>query len=368
MTGTMGEVRIEIRVDTSGRMRPRRRDTQQIGPQSQVMTAGLDRDIIRLFEGWLRLRDRRWREVEIRTFGSLLHRFLFAERDSWNWIDGVIREIQPAVVNLELVFPADGEYARLAAVPWEYLYRPEEPGRAGTYLAGERNLVLSRYIPRTEGRPALPEKETLHVLAVVSQPEDPMLGDVESEDVLAKIQQTAVALNWSLEVLDMPTEKNVKDRLFSGTTPDIVHFMGHGRFDTEDGEASLALVNPTGGTDWVPDRRLAQIMTRGDRAPSVVVLHACDGGVPDFPLSFAGVAPQLARNGVPNVVAMQYEVTNQTAIDFSTNLYQNIADGDELHVAVQGARWQIGDDPVMLGRPVIYRQATGALLTPGAGP
>ena len=81
-----------------------------------------------------------------------------------------------------------------------------------------------------------------------------MLGDVESEDVLAKIQQTAVALNWSLEVLDMPTEKNVKDRLFSGTTPDIVHFMGHGRFDTEDGEASLALVNPTGGTDWVPDR------------------------------------------------------------------------------------------------------------------
>ena len=100
----------------------------------------------------------------------------------------------------------------------------------------------------------------------------------------------------------------------------------------------------------------------------MVVLHACDGGVPDFPLSFAGVAPQLARNGVPNVVAMQYEVTNETAINFSTNLYQNIAEGDELHVAVQRARWQIGDDPVMLGRPVIYRQATGALLTPGARP
>jgi hypothetical protein len=368
----MGDVRIAISVDSRGVLRATRRDTQAKGPPCGVRTAGLDADLIRLFEGWLRLRNRSWREVEIRTFGSLLHRFLFGER-GWDWVEGVIRQVQPALVHLELVFPADGEYARLAAIPWEYLYRPERPGRAGEHLAADRKLVLSRYIPSEHGEPPVPEKDRLQVLVVVSQPNDPLLGEVLYEDVLAQIKQTVAALDWSLDLLYNPTAKQLSDHLFAGAVPDLVHFIGHGQFDPERGEASLALTNQSGyGTDWVADRRLADIITREGSAPRAVVLHACEGGVADFPISFAGLAPQLVRKGVPNVVAMQYAITNDTAIEFSRSLYQSIARGVDLAIAVQEARWQIsrfGDepDPRLLGVPVVYRQGVGALFTSGGG-
>ena len=349
-------------------MRPTRRDTNARGPESQLTGAGLDLDVLRLFEGWLRLRDRRWRESEIRIIGSLLHRYLFGERDSWDWVDGVMREVHPAVVHLELVFPADTEFARLAGLPWEYLYRPETPGRTGAFLATERNLVLSRFIPSSEGLPPLPEKDRLHVLVVVSRPKDALLGEVLYEEVLAQIEQTVAALDWKCEFFDEPTAQGLHDKVFANTVPDLVHFMGHGQFDSGRGEGSLALIGPNGGTQWVPDRQLAAIMTRGAQTPRAVVLHACEGGVADFPLSFAGVATQLVRNRVPNVVAMQYAVTNETAIEFSTSLYHSISDGDDLDVAVQNARWKImafGEDPRLLGLPVVYRQGVGALFARG---
>jgi CHAT domain-containing protein len=364
----MDDVRIEIRVDNRGVLRPTRLDNDATGPEFRIRTSGLDADLIRLFEGWLRLRDRVWREVEIRSFGSLLHRFLFGERDTWDWIDSVIREVDPAVAHLQLVFPADGEYARLAAIPWEYLYRPEKQAEAGAYLAAQRNLILSRYIPRTAGEPLVPAEDELLVLVVVSQPDDPLLGEVLDEEVCKQIEQTVTVLNWKHDVLRDPTAEDLHEKLFDEPIPDVVHFMGHGQFDPERGEASLALIDPRGGTDWVADRRLAGLMTRGGRAPRAVVLHACEGGVANFPLSFAGVAPQLARNGVANVVAMQYEITNDTAIRFSTSLYRSIAAGVDLDAAVQEARWQIvsfSDDPRLVGLPVMYRQSACALFTPG---
>ena len=65
---------------------------------------------------------------------------------------------------------------------------------------------------------------------------------------------------------------------------------------------------------------------------------------------------------------MQYAVTNETAIDFSTCLYKSISKGVDLDIAVQDARWQISrfsNDPRLVGVPVVYSQGPGALFTPG---
>jgi len=329
-----------------------------------------DAELIGLFERWLTLRDRAWRDEEIRVFGSLLHQCLFSE-EIWFWIQAQIDGRSPGTrIRLELIFPADSPYSRLAAIPWEFLYRPDRDGKNGIFLATDPGLILSRYIPLEDGEveEGFAPEQHVQVLVVVSRPEDPRLDPVEYEDVLAAIGDTCQKLGFSVSVLHNPTADELqREALHRPQRPHLVHFMGHGEFDPGLGRGSLALSHPVGGTDWVGDRRLAALLTQDGTGPRAVVLHSCEGGRADFSASFAGVAPQLVRSGVQCVVAMQYAVTNETAISFSTALYERLADGLDLDAAVQASRSRIRlesipPDPRLLGIPVVYLQNRTPLL------
>ncbi|MGW4060840.1 CHAT domain-containing protein [Amycolatopsis sp. NPDC004747] len=351
----MGDVRISVTVDAKGHVQAHRRDNNDKSVVWPIGYSGLDAELIRLFERWLTRRDSDWRESEIRAFGSLLHRCLFGR--NWSWLQSIIDSVQR--VRLELGFPAE---SRLAAIPWEYLYRPDTPTRRGAFLATEPGLVLSRYIPLSGADSGFAPQETLTVLVVVSQPADPRLGEVEYEEVVEQISATATKLNYKvLPTLENPTERDLEEAVRVGA-PDLVHFMGHGEFDDDRGAAALALVDQDGGADWVDDRRIAGILSRHRRAPRAVVLHSCNLGRADYEASFAGVAPQLIRHGVQSVIAMQYPVTNGTATAFSTSLYEALADGNDLDTAAQQARFRIcGNDARLLGLPVVYLQSRTAL-------
>ena len=362
----MADLRIQIVVSRDGWVQARRLDNNAASESAQVAFRGLDAELVALFERWLTIRDRVWRESEIRTFGSLLHRCLFTGT-TWPWIERMIDEQQGRPVRLELVFPPEGEYARMAAVPWEYLFRPERQGRRGAFLATEPDLVLSRYIPSESGEAEFPPEQNLRLLVAVSQPRDPRLGEVEYDEVLAAIEGAAAARGFSVTVLRNPTARSLYESIRDRPAPHLLHFMGHGIFDAERAEAALALVAPDGTADWVEDRRLADLVTRRGAPLRAVVLHSCEGGVSDFTSSFAGLAPQLARSGVQSVVAMQYAVTNETAIEFSVNLYRELAAGTDLDAATQAARFAIHRlstpaDPRLLGVPVVYLQSRRALL------
>jgi hypothetical protein len=363
-------MRIQVTVDEDGQVLARRLDNNATSDRGPVGFRGLDRDLVRLFERWLTIRDRAWREEEISTFGALLHRCLFPDA-IWSWIERTSAEARGGVVRLELVFPSEGAYSRMSAVPWEYLFRPERQTERGRFLATDPKLVLCRYITSGSGEIEFPAEAELRLLVAVSQPRDSRLGEVEYEEVLAEIRHTAESLNLSVTVLNQPTARSLYDAVHAPKPPHLLHFMGHGNFDAERGEASLALVAADGTTDWVDDRRLADLLTRGGVPLRAVVLHSCEGGFGDFSSSFAGLAPQLARSGVQSVVAMQYAVTNETAIEFSLNLYRELAGGADLDTATQTARFAIHRlsspaDPRLVGVPVVYLQSRHSLLTPEA--
>jgi hypothetical protein len=364
--------RISVEVDWKGFVQGRRLANNSHSPKGRVELTGLDPDLIRLFERWLVLRDRQWREDEIRAFGSLLHRYLFESR-VWSWIESAIDDLAEGDrIRLELSFPAKPPYSRLAAIPWEYLYQPARGGRNGRFLATDARIVLSRYIPLEAGEGGFAVTEELRMLIAISQPDDRRLGPVMYDDVLAAIEQWAQESGVAVSVLRNPTAAQLQEAIAppGGQGPHLVHFMGHGEFDPDYGEARLALVAGDGGTDWVPDQRLADIFSRAGVAPRAVVLHSCEGGRADFSVSFAGLAPQLARTGVQCVVAMQYAVTNETAIAFSTSLYRHLTADEDIDVAVQESRWEISGlnasrDPRLLGIPVLYTQSRGGLFTSG---
>lgn len=358
--------RIDVGVGSDGRVVARRWDDGATSPSDhRVGWTGLDAELVRLFERWLMLRDRTWQPDEIRALGQLLHRCLFPD-PVWSWVERAIDRGDEEPVRLSLSFPADGHYSRLAAVPWEYLHTPERAGRRGVFLAQEPNVVLSRWIPSETGLETLRTESAVRVLVVVSQPDDPRLGDVDAEPVLAAIRQLD-HLEFTVTECHNPTVPELA-AVLARDRPHLLHFMGHGEFDPVDGRGAIALSHPEGRTDWVDDRRLTGLLGRGRTGPRVVVLHSCEGARTDYALSFAGLAPQLVRGGVQCVIAMQYAVTNENAITFSTALYEQLAQRRPLDEAVQECRWRmntmIGNDPRLLGVPVVYWQSRDTLLAP----
>ena len=232
-----------------GSVQARRRSNNDPSRRAEVRYDKLNADLIGLFERWLTLRDRVWRDDEIRVFGSLLHQCLFSD-EIWFWIQSAIDNRDPGTrIRLELIFPADPPYSRLAAIPWEYLYRPDRDGKNGIFLATDPGLILSRYIPLedgVEGEGFTPEQH-LQVLVVVSQPDDPRLEPVEYEDVLDAIGDTCRKLGFSVSVMHNPTAEELwREALQRPQRPHLVHFMGHGEFDPGHGEGSLAFSQPAG--------------------------------------------------------------------------------------------------------------------------
>jgi hypothetical protein len=365
---------IVVSVTTEGRVEARRDDDARANT-GRIEFTGLDADLIRMFERWLSERDRTWRRDEITAVGRLLHRAILDGGVS-DFVNQTLSNLGPDDrIRLQLTFPADGA-GHLPAVPWEYLYAPDRPNRPGFFLSTDPRFILCRYIPLERGRSSLsPEDPPLRMLAVVSQPDDPYLGEVVAEPVLEQFDDLAGRLPISIETLQDPTIDRLEDAL-RARRPHILHFMGHGDYDAHGEEGRIALVDDEGGTRWVSDRLLAEILQHARAIPRLVVLHSCDGGRVDYRANFAGMAPQLIRNGVQCVVAMQYAVTNRVAIDFSTTFYRHLSNGAPVDEAVQEGRWRITrpsnsnvDDPRLLGVPLIYLYSRDAIIsTGGDGP
>ena len=366
----MAVVEIEVTVSSTGLVTGRRSDGAR-GPQGQLGFHGVDAELIRVFERWLAERDREWRYAELRAFGGVLHRALFPS-DLWHWIEQSLDDLaRDDRLRLQLAFPSSG-LAHLAAIPWEYLYAPDRDGRDGFFLATNRRCALTRHIPLETGQRDATGEPPLRVLVLISQPADATLGEVVAEPVLQDLAEAAAAgLPLELTVKRQPT-RGMLDEVVPALRPDVVQFMGHGRYDEQQEQGQIALVDDTGRTDWVGEAVLAQLLGDPGEMPRLVYLHSCSGGQADYQASFAGIAPRLIRRGTQCVVAMQYAVTNRTAIAFSKGFYRGLTAGLPLDEAVQSGRRSLAvhyeQDPRLLGIPVVYLHSLDALLVPKSRP
>lgn len=363
----MSAPQIAVRVASDGTLSLRNWTTRaQCNPTARVDLSGLDGRVLRLFERWMTLRDRSWDWEEVRIFGQLLHRTLFPG-DSWRWVE---RQAAPGHdrVRLMLAFPADQAASRLASLPWEYLCAPDRPGRAGQFLVLEPWLVLSRVVP--SGALEYPDgdmsRDPVRVLPVVGEADNRRLGAVDYEPVLTAIRRTGQARGFRiLDPVVGATARRLREVVSDPVDgrPHIVHFLGHGRF--REGRGAVALCDGAGETDWVEEHRLAEALCSPDWAPSLVLLHACEGGAIEFEERFAGLAPALAQGGTRCVIGMQYAVTNAAAVTFSTAVYRSMAAQRSLDEAVQDGRrelWEETHDPRLLGVPMLYQNTAQPLF------
>ena len=95
------------------------------------------------------------------------------------------------------------------------------------------------------------------------------------------------------------------------------------------------------------------------RSLRLAVLNSCEGARGDRADPFSGTAQSLIQQGIPAVVAMQFEITDDAAITFGHVLYEAIADGYPLDAATAEARKAIYADGNLTewGTPVLYSRA-----------
>lgn len=226
------------------------------------------------------------------------------------------------------------EAPSVAALPWEFLYDPQE----GDHICLLRETPLTRYtaLPRDQDRFAV--KPPLRVLGMVANPTDLVAIDVAQEK--ARIEQ---ALEYRLERGDVELQWTS-----GGTWPDlqrmldrgpwhVFHFIGHGAFDPTLHEGVLHFCNEQGVGQPMPATALGRLFS-GHPALRLVFLNACEGGRTTDANLFASVGAVLTRRGIPAIISMQFDITDRAALEFARLFYDALARGNPVDVAVTAAR------------------------------
>ncbi|MGW4928903.1 CHAT domain-containing protein [Agromyces sp. NPDC004153] len=221
----------------------------------------------------------------------------------------------------------------LAALPWEALFDSE----TGTYLCRKEPLV--RYVPAPYSPPALAVTPPLRVLAMISSPRGLPPLDVEGEKELLEkalrphLDAGRVRIDWVDEV----TWASVHDKLLEREWH-VLHFIGHGTYDSETDEGVLAFVGRDGRADYVAASSLADLLAEADPSPRLVLLNSCRSGTGGADDLFSGTAAALVHSGIHAVAAMQFSVSDVAAIEFSRGFYAALAHGRGIDEAVRSGR------------------------------
>jgi len=249
----------------------------------------------------------------------------------------------------------------LAALPWEFLYDPDE----AEYVALSRETPVVRYLELPQTVQPLAITPPLQILGMVASPRDLPTLDVGREkqriemalsDALA---DGLVSLTW----MEGQTWRSLQRAMRQGPWH-VFHFIGHGGFDRTSDEGFIALADRHGDTRRFDATSLAR-MLNDHRWLRLVVLNACEGATGSQHDLFSSTAATLVRRGLPAVLAMQYEITDGAAIELARTFYEVLAEGTPVDEALSETRKAISftaANTFEWGTPVLYMRAPDGVL------
>ncbi len=248
----------------------------------------------------------------------------------------------------------------LVNLPWEYLYEPSQK----RFLALSEDTPVVRYLELPERIKPVPVKPPVRVLVVIASPKDKAPLDSAREFQKLKGSLEALVQNGMVEVdlLEKPTFK-VLLRALKRKPYHIFHFVGHGQFDDECHEGLLLFEDEEGNGDPVSAQALG-VLLRDEPSLRLAVLNACEGARVSSCDLFGGTAQTLIQQGIPAVIAMQAEISDESAQNFAETFYSALATGSAVDAALADVRKIIyGEGSVEWGTPVLYmRSADGRVF------
>jgi hypothetical protein len=296
--------------------------------------------------------------AEVKSFGGRLFRALFDEQLQPTLVRS-LDEARRRQAGLRLRLRLS-DAPELADFPWEYLY---DTG-ANRFLNLSVETPLVRYLELPEpGRP-LTVQPPLKILVMISAPSDVARLDVDVEwnritSAVADLEARGLV---TVERLETATMAALQQTLRRGEYH-ILHYVGHGGYDEHSQDGVLLLEGMDGRRRAVSGQDLGTLL-HDHRSLRLVILNSCEGARSSPTDPFAGAAQSLVQQGIPAVIAMQFEITDDAAITLSHEFYSALADGYAVDTALGEARKAIfaGGNEVEWGTPVLYMRSTSGRL------
>jgi CHAT domain-containing protein len=260
-------------------------------------------------------------------------------------------EEEKRYVTISALFPD------VLSLPWELLKDPD-----GVFLFNENpRIAVRRSLKSRGGRKArqVKPKKVLRLLFVVSRPLGAGFIDprMEAQAVLKALAEAKVN-QVEVEFLRQATFDSLINRLEEEDLPpvDIVHFDGHGVFDTTGDLAEKGVAFPgmkKASTDTTNMGYLLFEDDKGEKAfvsadtlgemlhqqkVSLIVLSACQSAKVAGEDALNSVAARLVHAGIPSVLAMTYSVLVTTAQLLFKEFYAQLVKGKHTGEAMENAR------------------------------
>ncbi|HEU4834648.1 MAG TPA: CHAT domain-containing protein [Pyrinomonadaceae bacterium] len=241
---------------------------------------------------------------------------------------------------------------QLNVLPWEFLYDPNEH----RYISLSIRTPVVRYLNLPQPPSPMGVSPPLKILGMAVSPSGKGALGVEQEknrmsEAIKPLQDSGmVELVW----VQGKTWRDLQNQMQRASWH-VFHFIGHGGFDIDKDEGGIKLAEADGSEKVLNASELAMFL--GDH-PSLrlILLNSCEGATSSSKDMLSSTAAILMTNGIPAVVAMQYQISDVAAIEFSQAFYGAIANGLPVDTAVTEGRKAIrvgGGNTVEWGTPVL---------------
>jgi len=234
--------------------------------------------------------------------------------------------------------PADGP---LNALRWETLRHPV----TGDPLLTSSQVWLMRSLGSADWSPVdLAPRGQLRALALVSAPTDLARYRLSPLDAAAEVSVARTAFGPGDTTILGPgsaTLTQLGAALRTGC--DLLSLTAHGAMVA--GQPRLWLEREDGTADVVDGGDLALRVRELRHKPLLAVLISCQSAGHGAEEVAAALGPQLVAAGIPAVVAMQGQITMQTAAIFTPALFAALRTDGRIDRAISEARAAVRDRP-----------------------
>jgi hypothetical protein len=300
------------------------------------------------------------RLVGQRLFATLFPAAEHPDHNVRGALEAALNQARQADQALPLQLRFDRDAVNLAQLPWELLCDQDD------HLVASERLRLTRYITFGQATTPFPVADRLEVLVVTARPEDaaPLNPNAERQAIANAFQSLEANSLVRVHPLTPPT----LDALVAAVNArpyHVVHFDGHGAFARrcpfcEQFQSADLPFCTTPGCGARLDEAVLQGCLAFERSASSRLSHlvsaqelgtvlsgrqirlfvasACQSATVGGLSVFSSVGPRLILAGVPAVVAMQFSLPMDSAVDFAGQFYAALARGESIAAATAAGR------------------------------
>ncbi len=238
----------------------------------------------------------------------------------------LLQSAQKENAYLRLRLHIDERAIELASLPWEFMHHDD------VFLGTQIQTLLTRQLLNLD-------YGSIESLQVQGKPRTliviPEVSNLDTEKEEKAIVQALHAAQLPYDVLKGKVTLQALDDALAAETYTMFHFIGHGVFEQDDKgvmhgklrfNAPEEDLPPGEDAIWVSETEL-QSLLGNYQSLKLVILNGCEVGmVSERPEGegFWGIAPALLRAGIPAIVAMQYPIRDDVAIQFAETFYRRL--------------------------------------------